>query len=270
MQPTICPGGVIGSRVRLKIESRKGWRFNSSPGHMKRSVVIIAHNEEKYIERCIQSILDQTLIPDEIVLVAHNCTDTTIEKASKFQNVTISELYGKPGIVYARIQGITHTTGDRIFCIDGDAWAEKNWIESLDILLNQSPYSFVGSFVKYTENIFWTLINSLNFLMSFFIRNKTYWVWGPSFAFSKEKKGQIIQYLKEFLDVVKKIKLEGYPDDFWVALRYSQNNPILFTRKTIVHAVAKEQNFFDGLKRSIGSNRNVPKLISYLKSTYEQ
>ena len=29
-----CPDGVIGSRVRLKIESRKGWRFNSSSGHI--------------------------------------------------------------------------------------------------------------------------------------------------------------------------------------------------------------------------------------------
>lgn len=40
----ICPGGVIGSRVRLKIESRKGWRFKSSPGHnmnMKNKILVI-------------------------------------------------------------------------------------------------------------------------------------------------------------------------------------------------------------------------------------
>lgn len=33
---TVCPDGVIGSRVRLKIESRKGWRFDSSSGHINK------------------------------------------------------------------------------------------------------------------------------------------------------------------------------------------------------------------------------------------
>lgn len=38
-----CPGGVIGSHVRLKIESSNGWRFKSSPGHIK-------NMEEKYVD----------------------------------------------------------------------------------------------------------------------------------------------------------------------------------------------------------------------------
>lgn len=48
---------------------------------MKTSILIIAHNEEKHIRECIESILSQTQEADEIVLIAHNCTDNTVKIA---------------------------------------------------------------------------------------------------------------------------------------------------------------------------------------------
>lgn len=48
---------------------------------MKRSVLIIAHNESSRIRECFESIARQTEKPDEVILVAHNCTDDTAEKA---------------------------------------------------------------------------------------------------------------------------------------------------------------------------------------------
>jgi len=39
---------------------------------MKTSVLIIANNEEKHIAKCIESILNQTVNADEIVLLLHN------------------------------------------------------------------------------------------------------------------------------------------------------------------------------------------------------
>lgn len=234
---------------------------------MKRSVVIIAHNEEAHVEKCIKSILNQNLTPDEIILVAHNCTDNTIQIASQFP-VIISELSGTPGIVYSRIHGITKATGDRIFCIDADSSAEQNWIYELDKLLQDSPNSLVGSLVMYIGNFFWTLINPINFITSLVHKNKAYWVWGPSFAFSKNNKELILNSLREFPEIYKVLNLEGYPDDCWIALKCAQISPVLQTRNTVVKAIAKEQASFDAWIRSRGSHRNLPKMIAYLKNTY--
>lgn len=51
---------------------------------MKTSILIIAHNEEAYIQDCIESVLVQSKKANEIILVAHNCTDKTIKKAKKY------------------------------------------------------------------------------------------------------------------------------------------------------------------------------------------
>ncbi len=74
---------------------------------MKISVLIIAHNEEKYIAQCVESVLNQTKRPDEIVLLAHNCTDKTLEIARSFP-ITVVPFNGVTGIINARLEG-----GDR-------------------------------------------------------------------------------------------------------------------------------------------------------------
>ncbi|WP_293871960.1 glycosyltransferase family A protein [Flavobacterium sp.] len=47
-------------------------------------IVIPSHNEEKYIERTIQSIIEQTLLPKKLVLVNDNSTDKTANIISAF------------------------------------------------------------------------------------------------------------------------------------------------------------------------------------------
>lgn len=234
---------------------------------MKRSVVIIAHNEELMIETCIKSILVQTLLPDEIILVAHNCTDQTVTKASQFPTVTIKELHGNPGIVHARMHGISSAIGDRVFCIDGDAYATKNWVASLDALLDKSPNSLVGSYVRCTHNLFWTFCNYLNWILSLIGRNKSFWIFGPSFAFSKSTKSLILESLQEFPEVFSKLNLSGYPDDFWVALKCQQVAPALYTHKSTVSAKARTSSFWKEFIRSIKSNKNAVVMRNYLSTT---
>ena len=50
------------------------------------SVVIPAHNEEKYVERCIGSVNDAAVVFGgnvEIIVVCNRCTDRTAELAEK-------------------------------------------------------------------------------------------------------------------------------------------------------------------------------------------
>ena len=51
---------------------------------MKLSIIIPAHNEEKYLERCLTSFVDQTCRPNEVLIVDDNSSDATFEIASEF------------------------------------------------------------------------------------------------------------------------------------------------------------------------------------------
>ena len=112
---------------------------------MKISVAIIAHNEEEYIEKCITSVLHQTRPADEVVLVAHNCTDQTVEIAKKYP-ITVIPYDGPKGIIYARLESLKYLHGDIVLCIDGDSYARKNWIEVLSKTLADGRV-FAGSWI---------------------------------------------------------------------------------------------------------------------------
>lgn len=51
---------------------------------MKISILIPAHNEEKSIKKCLESCLNQTRMPDEIVVVNDGSTDKTAEILAGF------------------------------------------------------------------------------------------------------------------------------------------------------------------------------------------
>lgn len=51
---------------------------------MKLSIIIPAHNEEKYITDCLYSFVNQTHKPDELIIVDDNSTDGTLALASGF------------------------------------------------------------------------------------------------------------------------------------------------------------------------------------------
>jgi len=47
---------------------------------MNISVVVPSYNREKYIEKCLKSIIGQTLAPSEIIVVDDCSSDKTVEK----------------------------------------------------------------------------------------------------------------------------------------------------------------------------------------------
>jgi glycosyltransferase involved in cell wall biosynthesis len=93
---------------------------------MKVSVVIPAYNEEKYLEKCLQSVFDQTEKPDEVIVVDNNCTDKTTEIAQKFNVKVIKE--EKQGMIYARNAGFDAAQYEIIARTDSDTILPIDWI----------------------------------------------------------------------------------------------------------------------------------------------
>jgi glycosyltransferase involved in cell wall biosynthesis len=231
---------------------------------MKISVVIIAHNEEKHIEKCISSLLNQSVGADEIILVAHNCTDTTIEKAMRFP-VIVKVLEGEKGIAYARYYGISVTSGDIILCTDGDSTTSPNWIETLSGLLDASKSMMAGTYVKYTGNLFWDFINPLAYIGSFIPPKKIYCIYGPSFGFTNKMKDLVLGCMKEFPFIYNQLSLHRYVDDFWMTINANYVYPLVFTRKATVVAISKERNFWDSFIRTIMNYKSALILKSFFK-----
>lgn len=102
----------------------------------KVSVIIPVYKVEKYIHRCVDSVLNQTYRNLEIILVddgsPDNCPTICDEYASLHSNVRVIHKENG-GLSDARNAGIDVAEGDFITFIDSDDYVEKNYVE---VLLN--------------------------------------------------------------------------------------------------------------------------------------
>ena len=96
---------------------------------MKVSVVIPAHNEEKHIGKCLESIVNQKVQPDEIIVVDNNCTDKTPETAQKFGARIVKE--EKQGMIWARNTGFNAAKYEIIARTDADSILPPDWITKI-------------------------------------------------------------------------------------------------------------------------------------------
>lgn len=92
------------------------------------------YNIEKYIKKCILSIIGQTYENLEIILVDDGSVDNSKEICDKYaiEDKRIKVIHKKNGgLSDARNKGIECATGEFITFIDGDDWIEKDTIEML-------------------------------------------------------------------------------------------------------------------------------------------
>lgn len=98
------------------------------------SVVVPAYNVEKYIEKCIKSLVNQSYTDIEIILVDDGSTDHTpdiCEKLDfKYKNV-IAYHKVNGGLSDARNYGIEKANGEFITFVDGDDYVAGTYLEEL-------------------------------------------------------------------------------------------------------------------------------------------
>ncbi len=204
---------------------------------MKISVTVIAHNEELWIERCLSSLMNQTRPPDEIILVAHNCTDNTVTLAKKFLSVTIAELSEEVGPSYARTKAIESCTGDVVCCTDGDCWVDKHWVKNIsDQLLKRKDISVVGGYTKIQNNLFWKFSCWWQFVINRKLLNKKghRFAWGSNFAFRK-RDYDVVGGLSPLFSLRKELNLNYDPDDLYLSLTLQKKGTIFFALNAVVY-----------------------------------
>lgn len=98
------------------------------------SIIVPVFNVEKYIERCVKSLENQSYKNLEIILVddesPDRCPQMCDEYAKKDERIKV--LHKKNGgLSDARNAGLDVATGKYIAFVDSDDWVEKNFIETL-------------------------------------------------------------------------------------------------------------------------------------------
>jgi glycosyltransferase involved in cell wall biosynthesis len=107
---------------------------------MKTSVIITAYNLERFIGEAVNSVLNQTIKADEIIVVDDCSIDKTASIIQSFGNeVHYLKMPENSGALSATFYGLQHAKGDIVLFLDGDDIWTPEKIESVLPLYKQYP-----------------------------------------------------------------------------------------------------------------------------------
>lgn len=117
---------------------------------MKITVLIPCHNEEKCIKACVQSCLDQTRKPDEILVINDGSTDRSQNILENFgTKIKLINIYPATGNKsHAQEKGLNHVIGEVFVSTDGDTILEKDFIKNIEKDFTDPNVAAVGGYVK--------------------------------------------------------------------------------------------------------------------------
>lgn len=131
---------------------------------VKVSVIIPVYNTEKYVEKCINSVLNQTLKEIEVIIINDGSTDNSLEIINKFsvdERIKIISRENK-GASKTRNEGLNLSKGKYLYYLDSDDYLEGNDAleslykkcedENLDIVIFDY-YKVEGNSKKYITTI---------------------------------------------------------------------------------------------------------------------
>lgn len=121
------------------------------------SVIVPIYNVEKYISKCLNSIINQTYKNLEILLVDDGSLDNCLQICNKFRkkDERIQVIHKKNGgVSSARNIGIDKSHGEYILFVDPDDWLESNMIEILydSIKTNECDIVACDYYINYEDN----------------------------------------------------------------------------------------------------------------------
>lgn len=119
---------------------------------MKFSLVVPVYNVEKYIEKCLSSILNQSYVNYEVIIVndgtkdnSQSIIDTFVSKDSRFKYY----VKDNGGLSDARNFGVSKAKGDYLLFIDSDDYIEKDLLK----LLNNTILNNHADIIRYNLNV---------------------------------------------------------------------------------------------------------------------
>lgn len=103
---------------------------------MRFSIVIPVCNTRIYLDECLQSVLNQTVVPFEVILTDDGSTDGSVELCDSYarthpEKIRILRL-NRSGPLIARQKALGHASGDVIVFLDSDDCLREDALETLE------------------------------------------------------------------------------------------------------------------------------------------
>lgn len=112
----------------------------------KISFIVTVYNLEAYIEKCIKSLMRQTMKDIEIIVIDDGSKDESkeiIDRLAK-EDSRIKNIYQEnSGVSRARINGFNNSTGEYIIFIDGDDWVSAELAQEAYCVGSKNDYDIV-------------------------------------------------------------------------------------------------------------------------------
>jgi glycosyltransferase involved in cell wall biosynthesis len=102
------------------------------------TAIVCAYNEASHLPACLHSLLAQTRLPDEILVINNASTDDTASVARAIPGVRVVDEPIK-GLVVARETARTIARGEVLAYVDADCRAPLRWLERVERQLLSSP-----------------------------------------------------------------------------------------------------------------------------------
>lgn len=127
------------------------------------SVIVCAHNEEKYIDKSLPSLIKALEgIESEIVFVADRCTDKTVDKAKRYPVKIIEKTWKKWNNSYSEAlqTGYQNAEGSYLSIVDADIIVPPNFFKDLIPLIKHEIVSVAAHVVTYPDTLLNRLMNA--------------------------------------------------------------------------------------------------------------
>lgn len=110
----------------------------------KFSFVVPVYNVEKYLQRCLNSLLNQKFKDFEIILVDDGSTDGCSKICDSFISNSVHVFHkNNGGLSSARNLGIKKAQGEYIIFVDSDDWISLNMLEEINKIVCIKQYDFI-------------------------------------------------------------------------------------------------------------------------------
>ena len=193
------------------------------------SVILISYNEEDYIHKSINNILDQSFRNLEIIVIDDHSTDKTFDKIISISDKRLKIIRNEKnlGPVISRNKGILMAKGKYIFFTDGDCYPYPNWIfEGLRTFKKFDCLGVEGKIVMDIE------VGRLSDKVVKNTKGNEYMT--GNVAYTKKILNKINGFNYEFND---------YYEDREIALRVLNYGKIIFNENMVVKHQLKKWNF---------------------------
>jgi len=197
---------------------------------MKVTFIATVLNEEKTIDRFLESIQNQSIKPNEVIITDGGSTDMTVEKTKIFQKnysrqFTLIQKKGNRSI--GRNAAIEKAKGDLILCSDAGCTLDRDWVKNISKPFSDKTVDVVAGYYKgIAKTIFQRCLIPYILVMPDKVNTKMFLPATRSMAFRKKVWNDIGKF---------DIKLSHNEDYAFAKKLQNQKKKIFFVKSAIVY-----------------------------------